>query len=98
MLHYLEGNVEFLQNYLREHLPQVKAVLPEASYLAWLDFSDMGLQHDELKDRFLNRAHVAMNDGTTFGGSNYRCRFRLNLGCPRSVLDDCLERISASLE
>ena len=98
MLRYLEGNVAFLRDYLSANLPQVKAVLPEASYLAWLDFSDMGFQHDELKDRFLNRARVAMNDGTTFGGNNYRCRFRLNLGCPRSVLEVCLNRICDALK
>lgn len=98
MLRYLEGNVAFLRDYLSANLPQVKAVLPEASYLAWLDFSDMGFQHDELKDRFLNRARVAMNDGTTFGGNNYRCRFRLNLGCPRSILEDCLNRICDALK
>ena len=98
LLAYLEGNVAFLRDFLARRLPKVKAVLPEASYLAWLDFSDMGLTHDELKDRFINRARVAMNDGTTFGGSDYRCRFRLNVGCPQSVLDDCLERIAAALE
>lgn len=98
LLQYLDGNVSLLRDFLASRLPQVEAVLPEASYLAWLDFSGMGFSHDELKDRFINRAVVAMNDGTTFGGSDYRCRFRLNVGCPRSVLSECLERIADALD
>ena len=98
MLQYLSGNVDFLRGYLQEHLPQVKAILPEASYLAWLDFSDMGLTHEEIKDRLINRARVALNDGTTFGGSNYRCCFRINLGCPRATLADVLDRIVGCLK
>ena len=97
MLQYLDGNVEFLRRYLRERMPQVKAILPEASYLAWLDFGDMGLAHEELKDRLINRARVALNDGTTFGGNDYRCCFRINLGCPRATLADVLDRIARSL-
>ena len=94
MLEYLQGNVECLRTFLAERLPQVKAVLPEASYLAWLDFSATGLEHEVIKDRFINQAHIALNDGTTFGGKDYRCCFRINLGCPRATLVDALERIA----
>jgi len=98
MLTYLYGNVQTLDNYLKENMPKVKAVLPEASYLAWLDFSDYGLSHKELANRLLNDARVALNDGTTFGGEAYQCCFRLNLGCPRTTLIDALHRIKESLE
>lgn len=98
MLTYLHGNVQTLDNYLKEHMPKVKAVLPEASYLAWLDFSGYGLSHKELANRLLNDARVALNDGTTFGGEAYQCCFRLNLGCPRTTLIDALHRIKESLE
>jgi cystathionine beta-lyase len=95
MLEYLQGNVEFLQQFLAERLPRVRAVLPEASYLAWLDFGDMGCSHEQLRDRLANEAHVALNDGTSFGGEDYRNCFRINLGCPRAVLREALERIAA---
>jgi len=109
MLEYLNYNVQALDNHLKTRMPKVKAVLPEASYLAWLDFSDYGLTHEQLKDRLLNEAKVALNDGTTFGvrdhkrataeiGKDYECCFRLNLGCPKSTLLDVLERIEKSLE
>ena len=94
MLEYLQGNVECLRSFLAERLPQVKAILPEASYLAWLDFSAMGLEHEVIKERFINQAHIALNDGTTFGGKDYRCCFRINLGCPRATLMEALERIA----
>lgn len=95
LLAYLKGNVECLRTFLAERLPQVKAVLPEASYLAWLDFSAMGLDHEEIRSRLLQRARVALNDGTTFGGNDYRGCFRINLGCPRATLLEALERIAS---
>ena len=97
MLEYLNENVQALYNFLKERMPKVKAVLPEASYLAWLDFSDYGFSHKELADRLLNEAKVALNDGTTFGGDAYQCCVRLNLGCPRKMLLDALERIAEAI-
>ena len=97
MLEYLSGNVQTLDNFLRAKLPKVKAVLPEASYLAWLDFSSYGIPHKALADRFLNEAKIVLNDGTTFGGPEYECCFRINLGCPRTMLLDGLSRIEAVL-
>ena len=93
MLDYLNENVRTLDEFLRTRMPKVKAVLPEASYLAWLDFSAYGIPHKELVDRILNEAKVVLNDGTTFGGKNYECCFRMNLGCPRAMLLEGLNRI-----
>ena len=97
MLTYLQTNVQTLGKFLQERMPQVKAVLPEASYLAWLDFSAYGIPHKELANKLINEAHVVLNDGTTFGGKEYERCFRMNLGCPRATLLDCLERIEKAL-
>jgi cystathionine beta-lyase len=97
MLEYLSENVKTLDQFLQERMPKVKVVLPEASYLAWLDFSGYGLTHEQLKQKLLNEAKVALNDGTTFGGGKYECCFRLNLGCPRSILIDALSRIADAI-
>jgi cystathionine beta-lyase len=97
MLEYLSENVKTLDRFLQEKMPKVKVVLPEASYLAWLDFSGYGLTHEQLKHKLLNGAKVALNDGTTFGGGKYECCFRLNLGCPRSILIDALSRIADAI-
>ena len=98
MLAYLNANVAALDGFLRTRMPAVHALLPEASYLAWLDFGGYGLTHKELADRLIGGARVVLNDGTSFGGSDYQCCFRLNIGCPRAVLVDVLERIAAALE
>lgn len=98
MLAYLSANVQTLDDFLKARLPEVKAVLPEASYLAWLDFSAYGIPHKDLADRFINEAHVVMNDGTTFGGKAYEGCFRLNLGCPHSQLLGALANIENAIK
>lgn len=98
MLDYLQGNVDFAREYIQKNLPKVKAMLPEASYLAWLDFTGYGLKHEEVKSLLINKAKVALNDGTTFSPDPSdpmtQCRFRLNLGCPRATLKEALDRIA----
>ena len=98
MLAYLAGNVQTLKDFLAERLPKVKAVLPEASYLAWLDFNAYGIPHKTLAERFIQEARVVMNDGTTFGGKEYEGCFRLNIGCPRAMLTEALQRIENCLK
>lgn len=93
MLDYLKGNVQTLKTFVDEKMPQVRVVLPEASYLAWLDFSACGYEHKTLADKLINEAKVALNDGTTFGGDAYKCCFRMNLGCPKALLVEGLEKI-----
>ncbi len=98
MLDYLLDNVHTLDTFLKENMPKVKAVLPEASYLAWLDFSNYGKTHSELSDLLINKARVALNDGTTFGGSAYEGCFRMNLGCPKEMLLEGLHRIAETIK
>lgn len=98
MLQYLQGNIATLQQLLAQHLPRVKAVLPEASYLAWLDFSDYGISHEELSTLLTDKARLALNDGTTFGGDDYRCCFRMNIGCPRADMKAAIEKMAAALD
>ncbi len=98
MVDYLQSNVDCLRDFLAQRLPRVQAVLPEASYLAWLDLSAYGRSHKELADLLVNKARLALNDGTTFGGTDYEGWFRMNIGCPRSMLLEALERMAAALE
>lgn len=95
LLVYLEGNRDFLDDYLHHHLPGIKMVKPEATYLAWLDCRGLGLKDDPYQF-FLKEARVAFNQGSTFGdgGEGF---VRLNFGCPRSMLVEALERVRAHL-
>ena len=92
MLRYVEGNIDFLIDYCQKHLPQIKPLRPQASFLVWLDCRDLGLNHKELLDLFINKAHLALNDGEMFGpgGEGF---MRLNVGTQRSVLQEALERL-----
>ena len=87
---YLHGNYLFLENYLKENIPQIVPMKPEATYLIWLDFSAFQLSDKEL-NRKLVEAGVGLNKGVQFGtqGSGY---MRINIGCPRSTLEQALER------
>ena len=69
---------------------------PEATYLLWLDCRDLGLDHDGLRDLFLKQAKVALNEGHTFGpgGEGF---MRMNIGCPRSLVQEGLERIERAV-
>lgn len=93
MIHYIEQNILFAEQYLAQHLPQVKVVRPEASFLVWLDCRGLGLSHEALVDMFVNRARLALNDGEMFGkgGEGF---MRMNVGCPRAVLQEALERLA----
>ena len=96
MLAYVEGNVDFVDRWLRANLPQIRAVRPQASFLVWLDCRKLGLSQPALVDLFVNKARLALNDGTVFGpeGTGY---MRLNVGCPRKLLQDALESLAAAL-
>ncbi|MCR5709574.1 MAG: pyridoxal phosphate-dependent aminotransferase [Bacteroidales bacterium] len=92
MLDYVEGNVDFVEGWLRENLPLVVAVRPQASFLVWLDCRGLGLGHDALIDLFVNRARLALNDGEAFGPGG-EGHMRMNVGAPRALLREALERL-----
>lgn len=97
LLDYLQGNIDFAIRFFQERVPKIKVVCPEGTYLLWLDCRDLGLDHDRLRDLFLKQAKVAMNEGHTFGpgGEGF---MRMNLGCPRSVVQEGLERIERAVK
>ena len=96
MLDYVQGNVDFVDGWLRANLPQVRAVRPEASFLIWLDCRKLGLPQPALVDLFVNKARLALNDGTMFGpqGAGF---MRLNAGCPRANLQAALEALKGAI-
>lgn len=96
MLDYVQKNINFVDEFLSERCPQVKCVRPQASFLVWLDFRALGLCQKELMNMLLEKAHLALNDGSMFGAQG--CGFvRLNVGTPRSVLAEALEHIASAV-
>ena len=103
MLRYVEDNILFVEEYCRENLPGIKPWRPQASFLVWLDCRGLGLSHDELVDLFVNKAHLALNDGAMFfgkpkPGNDLGGFMRLNVGTPKSVLKTALEQLKTALK
>ncbi len=92
MVAYVEDNIDFAVNFADRHIPGVKIIRPQASFLLWVDFRGLGLTQSELMDLLLDKAHIALNDGTMFGAQGLGFA-RLNVGTPRSVLATALEQI-----
>ncbi len=96
MLSYVQDNIDYVIDYCREHLPAIRPLRPQASFLVWLDCRSLGLDHDALIDLFVNKARLALNDGEMFGpgGQGF---MRLNVGCPRAILTEALTRLTTAL-
>ena len=92
MLKYVEGNILFVEEYCKQYIPGIHPVRPQASFLVWLNCRDLHLTHDELLDLFIDKAHLALNDGEIFGpgGQGF---MRLNVGCPRSIVQQGMEQL-----
>lgn len=92
MLHYLWENYLLLERFMKDKLPRVKVMKPEATYLIWMDFTDYGMKNDDLMKFLIENAKLALNDGGRFGtgGDGW---LRINIGCPRSVLEEALQRL-----
>jgi cysteine-S-conjugate beta-lyase len=96
LMRYLEGNRDFVVDYVRRHLPGVSTLPPEGTYLAWLDCRDAGPAAADPFTFFLERAKVALNDGALFGAGGPGF-VRLNFGTPRALLTEGLERMRRAL-
>lgn len=96
LLLYLNDNADYLTRFIKAEIPQIKVNKPEATYLAWLDCRSLSLAPDELKDFWVNKAKVAVNDGSTFG-KNGEGFVRLNFGCTRARLEEALQRIKCAV-
>ena len=96
LLLYLSGNVDFINDFLAREIPGVELVQPEGTYLAWLDFRELGLEVDALGELLSQRARVALNSGHWFGreGAGFA---RMSFACPRTVLEDALTRIARAV-
>lgn len=92
MLRYLEQNIRLVDQFLHEQLPSIKMLPPEGSFLLWLDFRDTGLTHEQVNHLLINEAKLGLNNGMDFGleGKGF---YRMNIGCPASVVKDALLRL-----
>lgn len=92
LLIYLQANYHFLKSFIEEHLPQIKVIEPEGTYLVWLDCRGLGLDDQQLDASIREKAGLLLESGPIFGndGSGFQ---RINIACPRQVLVEALQRL-----
>ena len=97
VLKYIKKNLEFLKDYVRENMQRVEVIEPQGTYLVWLDFRNFGLTPKELTDVIFDKARVALFEGWLFGKGGHGFE-RINIACPRHILEEALNRISRALK
>lgn len=97
MLEYVEGNIDYMQEYLHAHMPRLDMIRPQASYLVFLDARGLHMTDKELMHFFTHEAGVAVSSGAMYGegGSGF---VRFNLGCPRFSLQRALDRVKEAYD
>ncbi|MCL2231094.1 MAG: pyridoxal phosphate-dependent aminotransferase [Treponema sp.] len=92
LINYLADNMTLIDNFLKTNIPKIKLVKPQGTYLAWLDFKELGLSSNELNSAITQKCKLWLNDGPMFGkgGSGFQ---RMNAACPRSILQKGCEAL-----
>jgi len=97
LLSYLEENLRRTRAFLEEHLPQVKLIEPEGTYLLWLDCRGTGLSPEEQEKAIVQRGRIWLDEGRIFGkgGEGFQ---RINMACPWAILEEGLKRLAFALK
>ena len=96
-LDYLEGNLTFLKEFIETNLKEIKVILPEGTYLVWLDCRELGMDAKALEDFFWKKAKIAFDEGYTFGAGGEGFT-RVNIACPRDILEEGLKRMEKAVK
>lgn len=97
MLAAVENNIRFVEDFCQENMPQIRPIRPEASFLMWLNCQELHLDHKQLLDLFIDKAHLALNDGEMFGpgGEGF---MRMNVGSPQAYVQEGLEKLAKAVK
>lgn len=96
LLEYVQENVDYVAEFCEKHLPQIKIIKPESTYMIWMDCRELGLEGDALKDFFIKKAKLGFNDGRVFGtgGEGF---MRMNVACPKATVEKAMEQLREAL-
>ncbi len=96
MISYIQGNVDYIVEFLEKNVPQIKPMIPQASFLIWLDCTGLEMSSHQLQDFMVKEARLGLNKGTTFGPGGEQ-HLRLNIGCSREVLKQAMEQLKSAI-
>lgn len=96
VLRYIEDNISFAYEYVEGHIPEVKMLKPEGTYLIWLDFRRLELSGQELEKLIVEQAGLWLDDGAMFGAAGAGFQ-RINAACPRKQLQQALDKLALAV-
>lgn len=96
-LEYIQNNMTYVQAYLEKEMPKIKVRIPDATFLMWLDFRDLGMTGPNLGKFLLEKAKLGLNPGASFG-EEYQCFARLNVATARGNLEQALGQLKAAYD
>ena len=90
---YVQANYRYMAAYIEQHLPQLKVIPPEGTYLIWVDCRALGLDPVVRKSLMMEKARLFLDEGELFGpeGEGFE---RFNIACPRAILAEALEQLT----
>ncbi|MFR7590906.1 MAG: MalY/PatB family protein [Longibaculum sp.] len=94
---YIRGNMQLVDDFLKKELPDFKFTQPDATYLAWIDARNVPFTSDEIQDALIHIGGIAIMKGETYG-ENVKKYLRMNLGCPRSKIEEGLKRMKKAMD
>ena len=96
LLDYLSGTLDYMEAYFAKHIPQIRMIRPEGTYLVWLDCRALGMDAKSLPRFFLDRARVYLEPGAIFGteGEGF---LRMNIATPRKLVKEALKRMKEAV-
>ncbi|MFP3154886.1 PatB family C-S lyase [Lachnospiraceae bacterium ZAX-1] len=97
LLVYLSANLDFVVDYCAKNIPKIKPLMPDATYLMWLDCRALGMTNEELHDFMIQKAKIGLNEGDSFGRS-LTGYMRLNVACPCLILEKALGQLKSAVD
>ena len=97
MLQYVQGNIDFVADFLKNNIPQIVPMIPEASFLVWLNCEKLGFENDELHKFFSFKAKLGLNKGSIFGPGGEQ-HLRINVACSRSILEKAMKQLKVAVD
>ncbi len=96
LLDYVQKNIDYVERFLQGNIPLVKIIKPESTYMIWLDFRELKLSDDELKNFIIHEAKLGFNDGPVFGpgGEGFQ---RMNVACPKALVEEAMQRLAKAI-